>query len=108
MPEIHDACRSDGDDALLAVRVLPGATTEGPANVVVSPPAHGGAPRVHVVWRVRARAVDGRANAALVRSVASHLGTAPRDVEIARGVRGREKLLRVRGWSVAAVASALR
>lgn len=107
MPAIRDACRNDGDDTLLAVRVQPGAAIEGPADVTVRPSAHGGAARTCVRWRVRARAVDGRANAAVVRSVADHLGISPGDVEIVRGARGREKLLRVHGQPVAVVAASL-
>lgn len=107
MSTISDACRDDGDSTLLAVRVTPGADRDGPDGVRLVPPARGGAPAAHVVWRVRARAVDGRANAALVRSVADHLGVRAADVEIVRGARGRAKVLRVRAMAPAAVAAAV-
>lgn len=108
MITIAQACHRDGDDTLLAVRVQPGASTEGPDGVRRLPSPRSGVPRTYVIWRVRVRAVDGRANAALVRSVAGHLGVRPTAVEIIRGARAREKLLRVRSRPVASVVSALR
>ena len=108
MTTIADACHPDGDDTLVAVRVQPGASTDGPDGVRRLPSPRGGVPRTYVIWRVRARAVDGRANAALVRSVARHLGVRPTAVEIVRGTRSREKVLRVRSNPVASVVSALR
>jgi hypothetical protein len=62
---------------------------------------------VVVVWHVRARAVDGKANAALVRAVADHVGVPPSAVEIIRGAHAREKVLRIRDRSTAAVAARL-
>lgn len=108
MATIADACRADGDDTLLMVRVQPGASAEGPDGVRELPSPSGGAARTYVIWRVRARAVDGRANAALVRSVARHLGVRPTAVEIVRGTRGREKILRLCAHPAASVVSALR
>jgi uncharacterized protein YggU (UPF0235/DUF167 family) len=60
-----------------------------------------------VVWHVRARAVEGRANAALVQSVADRVGVSPSAVEIVHGERGREKLLRLRDCSISEVVTAL-
>ena len=108
MTAIADACRSDGNDTLLAVRVQPGAATEGPEGVRQLPSPRGGIPRTYVIWRVRPRAVDGRANVALVRSVAGRLGVRPTAVQIVRGTRAREKVLRVRAHTIASVVSALR
>lgn len=107
MAQIHDACRRDGDDTLLSVRVQPGAAVHGPGGVVVLAPRHGGAAQTYVTWRVRARALDGRANAALVRSVADHLGVPAGAIEVAHGTRSRTKTLRVRGRAIASVVAAL-
>ncbi|MDQ2699951.1 MAG: DUF167 domain-containing protein [Actinomycetota bacterium] len=46
--------------------------------------------------RVTAPAVDGKANAALVKFVAKKLGIARTQVTLVRGERGREKLLEIR------------
>lgn len=45
--------------------------------------------------RVRARAVDGQANEAVLALVARALGLAPSRVRLLRGAAGREKLLQV-------------
>lgn len=47
--------------------------------------------------RVTAPPVDGRANEALRRLIAKHLGVAKSRVRIERGARGRRKLLSVEG-----------
>jgi uncharacterized protein (TIGR00251 family) len=47
--------------------------------------------------RLAARAVDGRANAALIEFIAERLGAARRDVEIESGLSGRAKRVSVRG-----------
>jgi uncharacterized protein (TIGR00251 family) len=44
------------------------------------------------VW-VRAPAVEGRANAALLALVAARLGLRPREVALVRGERGRQKVI---------------
>lgn len=107
MPTLRDACRPDGPHTLVAVRVLPGTRQEGPSDVRMVPPARGGAPRALLVWHIRARAVDGRANAALVRSVAGYLDARPGAVEVIRGDRAREKLLLVRDHAVSEVVARL-
>ncbi len=45
--------------------------------------------------RLRARAVEGQANKALVEFLASTLGLRPRQIDLVRGERSREKLLEV-------------
>ena len=52
-------------------------------------------------------AVDGRANASLTRAVADRVGVPSGAVEIARGERSREKVLRIRGCPATVVAAAL-
>lgn len=48
-------------------------------------------------FRVAAPPVQGRANAAVLAHLAGLLGLRPRDLEIAAGQRGRDKLVLVRG-----------
>jgi uncharacterized protein (TIGR00251 family) len=69
----------------LTIRVQPGASR----SAVVGP--HGVALRI----RVAARAVDGKANAELVRFLAEQLGVPARDVEITRGHAHRTKVVHV-------------
>lgn len=57
--------------------------------------------------RVRALAVDGRANRALCRLIAREIGLAPSRVTIVRGERSREKIVRVEGLDQAAVDEAI-
>jgi uncharacterized protein YggU (UPF0235/DUF167 family) len=57
-----------------------------------------------VVVAVRERAVDGRANDAILRAVAAWLGVAPSRVTLIRGAGTRRKLLAVDGIAAAALA----
>ncbi len=75
----------------LRVRVKPG-SSKGP---LVEPAPEGLG--VELLVYVRERAVDGKANAAVERVVAEHLGLAPSRVAIVRGHAGRAKTLRVDG-----------
>jgi uncharacterized protein YggU (UPF0235/DUF167 family) len=68
----------------LAVRVTPGASRD--AIEVVED---------RLLVRVRARALDGKANAAVLELVARGLGLAPSRVALLRGAASREKLLQV-------------
>lgn len=54
---------------------------------------HGG----RLKLRLAARAVDGKANAALIEFIAARLGVARRDVTIESGQAGRTKRVAVRG-----------
>ena len=74
--------------ALLEVRVLPGAKNDAVEGTL----ADG---RIKI--RLRARAVEGAANEALVEFVAERLGVARRAVRILRGERSRMKTLEVDG-----------
>jgi uncharacterized protein YggU (UPF0235/DUF167 family) len=107
MATIHDACRADGRDTLLAVRVQPGARHEGPGEIRALPADRGHATPAAIVWYIRARAVEGQANAALVRSVADHVDVPRSAVEIIRGGPGRAKVLRIRGRPVSVIVAAL-
>lgn len=61
-----------------------------------------------LVVRVVAPALDGRANQALRRFLAKRLRVAPGKVEIVRGERSRDKLVRIDGVSRDAADAALR
>jgi len=69
----------------LTIRVQPGAAR----SEIVG--AHGDALRI----RVAGPAVDGKANAELVRFLATHLGVPTRAVEIVRGHTSRTKVVRI-------------
>jgi uncharacterized protein (TIGR00251 family) len=47
--------------------------------------------------RVTAPPVDGRANTALCRLLAKHVGTAPSNVTVIRGESSRDKVVRFKG-----------
>ncbi|WP_427966007.1 DUF167 domain-containing protein [Altererythrobacter sp.] len=68
----------------LAVRVTPGARSEGMAIE-----------DERVVVKVRAKPQDGAANDAVIKLVASGLGIAKSRVELLRGATSREKLLKI-------------
>lgn len=57
--------------------------------------------------RVSAPPVDGEANRALCRLIATRAGVPPTQVEIVRGERGRTKLVRVGGVTIDALLVAL-
>lgn len=80
-----DAIRALVDEeGRLAVRVTPGARSEGLA-------IEGG----RLAARVRAKPQDGQANDAVRDLLAAGLGIAPSRVELLRGATSREKLFRV-------------
>lgn len=54
-----------------------------------------------LVVKVTAPPVDNRANDALRKLIAKAVGIPPSDVEVVRGKRGHNKLLRLRGVSAA-------
>ena len=74
-----------GESITVSVRVHPGASREGVALL----------PDGSLDVRLRARAVEGQANAGLVQLLADRLGLKRRDVEIASGLRSRQKLVRI-------------
>lgn len=71
-------------DGRLAVRVTPGARSEG---VTISDGT------LHV--KVRAKPQDGAANDAVIKLVAQALALAPSRVELLRGATSRDKLLQI-------------
>jgi uncharacterized protein len=75
----------------IEVRVRPGARRDQVGGCWDGP--HG--PALLVV--VRARAVDGRANEAVVVALAEAFGLRRREVEIVTGHRGRDKLVELAG-----------
>lgn len=57
--------------------------------------------------RVAAAPAEGKANRALRKLIARRVGAAPSRVEIVRGERSRDKLVRVEGMSAKALRAAL-
>jgi uncharacterized protein (TIGR00251 family) len=57
--------------------------------------------------RVSAPPVEGRANRALCRLIARHLGVAPSRVAIVRGLHAREKVIRVEGLDLPTLTDAI-
>jgi len=92
------ACRRDGADLVLDVRVQPRASRSELAG------RHGERLRI----RLQAPPVDGKANAALVEFVADLFGIPRARVTIEHGLSGRDKRLRLQGApAVPAVLQAL-
>ena len=83
------ACRRDGADLILDVRVQPRATRSEIAGL------HGERLRI----RLQAPPVDGKANAALVEFVAGLFAIPRARVTIEHGLTGRDKRLRLQGVS---------
>ncbi len=79
-------------DCVLAVRLKPGAARDG-----VDGWDEDGAGRRILKVRVRARPVEGAANAALIDLLAGRLGLPPSAVTLECGGRGRLKRMRMRG-----------
>jgi uncharacterized protein len=82
--------RASGEDVRISVRVRPGARSDEVGGSWSGPrgPA--------LVVAVRARAVEGAANAAVVAALAAAFGVRRGDVEIVAGARGRDKVVALR------------
>lgn len=89
--------RRNADDAILTVRVQPRAARNGVAGIL------GDALKI----RLQAPPVDGKANRALVRFLATQLKLPRARVELTRGKSSRTKQVRIRGCTAEAVANAL-
>ena len=89
--------RRDADGVRLDILVQPRASR---ARVG---PVHGDRLKVAVT----APPVDGKANAAVVQTVAKHLSVARRDVEVVSGHGSRRKTIHVRGLGVGDVQRAI-
>lgn len=83
--------RAPDDGVRVAVRVRPGSRREEVGGTWAGPrgPA--------LLVAVRARAVEGAANAAVVAALAAAFGVRRGDVELVSGARGRDKIVAVRG-----------
>ena len=90
-------CQADGDDVLIRVKAVPGASRDQIAGTVGD--------RLKV--RVSAPAEGGKANEAICRLMARRLGVRPGHVAVERGRRSAEKLVRVLGRTVVTVERAL-
>lgn len=75
----------------VAVRVRPGARADSVGGTWDGPRGRA------LLVSVRARAVDGAANAAVVRALAEAFGVRRGDVEIISGLRGRDKVVEIAG-----------
>jgi uncharacterized protein len=82
---------SGGEDVKVSVRVRPGARRDAVGGTWTGPRG----PALLVV--VRARAVDGAANAAVVAALAGAFGLRRSDVELVAGARGRDKVVVLAG-----------
>ena len=76
---------ASADSITVAVRVHPGASREGLALL----------PDGSLDVRLRARPVEGQANARLIDLLAERLGLRKRDVAVVSGVRSRQKVVRI-------------
>ncbi len=86
-----------GDSALIAVRLTPRAARDEIAGVREG----------RLLVRVSAPAIEDRANRTLRRLIAAAFAVAPSRVDITRGGRGRDKLVRIEGLSGAEAARRL-
>ena len=84
--------------ALLRVHVVPNAKIDGVAG------EHGGAIKI----KLRAPAVEGKANAALLRFLAEQLKLPRHAVVLQRGERSRDKLIRIAGLTAEDVRTRIR
>lgn len=84
LPAASALCALADGQGRLAVRVTPGARSEG---IEI---ADG-----RVLAKVRTKPEDGKASAAVLELLAQALGVAPSKVEILRGATSREKLFRI-------------
>jgi uncharacterized protein len=90
-PAMNTWCRKTDDGAwVLSIHAQPGAKRTEVAGL------HGDALKI----RVKAPALDDRANKALAEFIAGRLGVARRDVTLVSGARSREKRFEVRGAGV--------
>lgn len=98
-PAVHETIdvRDISGGAELRVRVMPRAARDG----------LGGVRQGALVVRLTAPPVEGAANAALARVLGKLLGVPPSAVDLARGSRGRDKVLRIVGRTAAEVTAAL-
>jgi len=89
--------RADGDDVLLAVKVVPGATRTRVAGVLGD--------RLKIT--VAAAPEKGKANAAICELLAELCGVAPRAVRVEHGTTSPLKTVRLSATTVAQVRAAL-
>jgi len=81
--------REDGDDVVLMLHVQPGAKRTEVAGI------HGEGAAARLKVRLAAPPVDGKANAELLRFLASAFGLPRREVQLLRGESSRQKTVRL-------------
>jgi len=94
---MSSAILTDGEDVLIRVKAVPGASRDQIAGVLGD--------RIKV--RVSAPPEGGKANTAIVRLLAKMVGVKPAKVEIESGHGAPEKLVRIRATDEAAVRASL-
>jgi uncharacterized protein (TIGR00251 family) len=96
-PDFSGLCEIFKGGVILRVHVQPSARTEGMAG------AHGSSLKV----RVRAPAVAGKANRALLALLARELGVSPAGLVLVGGANGRDKRVAIAGLNVPEVGERL-
>jgi uncharacterized protein (TIGR00251 family) len=86
----------------LSIRVQPGAQSNEVVGWIAD--AHGGEV---LKLRLRAPAVEGKANAALVEFLAEILGLRPRQISLERGEKSRDKIVFIEGMTSAEIRTRL-
>ncbi len=92
---MHDSVAGKGRAVRLTVRVRPGASRTRVGG------SYGGEGRAALCVAVSARAVDGKATAAVIEAVAAAFGVRPRQVRLVSGATARTKVLDVEGEDAA-------
>jgi uncharacterized protein (TIGR00251 family) len=87
--KVHFSPDTIGQRSILRVRVVPNAKVDAIAG------EHDGAVKI----KLRAPAIDQKANAALIRFLAEHLDLPRRTITLERGHKSRDKLIGINGFA---------
>lgn len=85
--------------AILRIHVVPNAKRDSVAGTLATASPSGGGHGGAVKVKLRAPAIEGKANAALVRFLAAQLKLPQRAIVLQRGHKSRDKLIRIEGLS---------
>ena len=100
MATIDDAISADGDAVILTIDVSAGSKKE-------RFPAGFNEWRNAVQIQIKAPAIEGRANKAIIALIASETGCKKNDISILSGATSTIKRVRIQGWTTDAMASFL-